>query len=178
MPTSKAALIESYFDEEMIPKGTLLIRPGQISRRSYFLGQGIIRSFVIDLEGNEVTTRIYSSPDFLNDYLSFFKKEASKESFEALTACQVQTIDFPSVQECFHEIPEFREWGRMMLTLNYATLHNNMIAYHTETAEERYVKLVHQSPEIIQNVPLKIVASYLGITDSSLSRIRKKLAAE
>ena len=176
MSNGTADQIEGYFKHEVISRNSSIISPGQTSRKSYFLKEGIIRSYIIDIKGNEVTTRIYCAPDFLNDFQSFFKKEPSKEYLETITDCEVQTLDFQSAQECFHGIPEFREWGRMMLTMNYSVLHSNMIDFHTETAEERYLKLMTDYPEIIQKVPLKIVASYLGITDSSLSRIRKKLS--
>ena len=63
----------------------------------------------------------------------------------------------------------------MMLTLNYAALQSQMISLHTRTAEQRYQDLLENRPDVIQHVPLKIIASYLGMTDSSLSRIRKSL---
>ena len=176
MPISKVQEIQAFFESGHLEKGELLLSPGQISRKSYFLEEGIIRAYIIDVGGNEVTTRIYTSPVLLNDYLSFFKKEPSREYFQAVTVCHVQTIDFESLQTCFHTIPEFREAGRMMLTLNYATLQDQMISFHTMTAEERYQKLLADRPEVIQKVPLKIIASYLGMKDSSLSRIRKTLS--
>ncbi|MEN0051979.1 MAG: Crp/Fnr family transcriptional regulator [Bacteroidota bacterium] len=173
MPNEKANLITEHLKDATFSKQEIFLREGQISRYSYFLETGFIRCFTVDLEGNEVTTRIFSAPDFINDYLSFFKRQASKENYEAITDCVVKTLDFDSAQYCFHNIPEFREWGRMMLTMNYVTLHSHMLAMHKETAEERYANLLAQSPSVIQNVPLKIIASYLGITDTSLSRIRR-----
>ena len=173
MSNQKADLIAQHLKDATFSKQEIFLQEGQISRYSYFLEKGFIRCFTIDLEGNEVTTRIFSAPDFINDYLSFFKRQASKENYEAITDCVVKTLDFESAQYCFHNIPEFREWGRMMLTMNYVTLHNHMLAMHKETAEERYANLLAQNPSIVQHVPLKIIASYLGITDTSLSRIRR-----
>lgn len=175
MPLSKANEIADHFNQEKLTKGAQFLTPGQISRKTYFLAEGFTRSYIIDIEGVEVTTRLYGPPILFNDFLSFFRKEPSKEYYQAITDCNVWTIDFENLQKCFHTIPEFREAGRMMLTLNYATLHNHTLSFHTQTAEERYLNLVSFRPEIIQNVPLKIIASYLGITDTSLSRIRKNL---
>ena len=78
------------------------------------------------------------------------------------------------MQANFHGIPEFREFGRMMLITNYANLKERMLGMIKDTTETRYLKLMQTHPDIFQNVPLKIIASYLGITDSSLSRIREE----
>jgi len=175
MPDEKADLIATHFKKENYTKGTLLIEDGKTSKKSYFLETGIIRCYIIDIEGDEVTTRFYSAPDFLNDYLSFFEQKPSEENYELITDCVLYSIDFENVQHCFHTIPEFREWGRMLLTLNYVYVNRRMISMHKETAQERYLNLLNSHPEIIQAVPLNIIASFLGITKYSLSRIRKEI---
>lgn len=175
MSDEKTDLIAKYFKTETLHKGTLIIQEGKTSKKSYFLESGIIRCYIIDLNGDEVTTRFFSAPDFLNDYLSFFEQKPSEENYELITDCVVYSINYDNVQHCFHNIPEFREWGRMLLTLNYNYIKNRMISFHKETAPKRYLNLKKSNPEIIEQVPLHIIASYLGITKHSLSRIRKKL---
>jgi CRP-like cAMP-binding protein len=178
MSEGKANEISSFFKSETISKGDLLVREGKTSNRSFFLEEGIVRCYILDRNGDEVTTRLFSAPDFLNDYRSFFKREASQENYEALTSLKIQSISWENVQHCFHSIPEFREWGRMMLTMNYVILQEHMLAIHKESAQERYEKLLSTRPEIIQHVPLNIIASYLGITKFSLSRIRKEITSK
>lgn len=175
MADDKADLIASFFKKEIINKNVLIIKEGKTSKKSYFLEEGIIRCYIIDLKGNEVTTRFYSAPDFLNDHLSFFSQKPSEENYETLTTCSVSSINRENVQHCFHNIFEFREWGRMMLTLNYVKMHKRMVSFHKYTAQERYTNLLTKHPEIIKNVPLKIIASYIGVTKFSLSRIRKNI---
>ena len=175
MSDEKADLISTYFIQKSFTKETLLIQEGKTSKNSYFLESGIIRCYIIDLNGNEVTTRFFSAPDFLNDYLSFFEQKPSEENYELLTDCVLYSISYDNVQHCFHTIPEFREWGRMLLTLNYTFVNKKMIALYKETAQERYLNLQKSNPEIIEKVPLHIIASYLGITKFSLSRIRKEI---
>ena len=75
----------------------------------------------------------------------------------------------------FHSLPEFRDFGRAILVKGFATLKLRMLSMITETAEERYAALLQSNPEIFQQAPLKYIASYLGITDTSLSRIRKEM---
>lgn len=175
MSDDKADLIATFFKEETLTKGTLIINEGKTSKKSFFLESGIVRCYIIDLEGNEITTRFFSAPDFLNDFLSFFEQQPSEENYELLTDAKLHSISFTDVQYCFHNIPEFREWGRMMLTLNHVFLKKRMIALHKETAQERYSNLIKTHPEIVQQVPLHMIASYLGVTKYSLSRIRKEI---
>lgn len=174
MSDEKADLIATYFQMETFTKGTLLIEDGKTSKKSYFLESGIIRCYIIDLKGDEITTRFFSAPDFLNDYLSFFDQKPSEENYELITDCVLYSIKYDNMQHCFHTIPEFREWGRMLLTLNYVYVNKRMIALHKESAQERYLNLQNSHPEIIQQVPLNMIASFLGITKYSLSRIRKE----
>ncbi len=175
IPPTKAEQIAAYFQQEAFENGHLLVQEGKTSRKSYFLQSGIIRCFLVDREGEEITTRFFAAPDFLNDFQSFFKQKPSEENYQTLTPCEVWSIDLEQVQYCFHNIPEFREWGRMMLTMNYVTLHQQMIAFHKYDAKERYLMLLDTKPELINQVPLKYIASYLGITKYSLSRIRKEI---
>ncbi len=175
MPDEKADLIATFFKKEEHLKNTLLIQEGKTSKKSYYLESGIIRCYIIDFNGNEVTTRFYSAPDFFNDYLSFFERSPSEENYALITDCELYSINYDNMQHCFHNIPEFREWGRMLLTLNYAHINKRMIAMHKESAQKRYLDLLETTPEIIEHVPLNMIASYLGITKYSLSRIRKDL---
>ncbi len=173
--SEKAQAVTENFEFVAIEKNTFLLKENQVSRNTYFLESGFVRSYILDNDGNEVTTNIFSAPTFVNDFLSFFKQQPAKENFQALTDCQLWKMDFAAVQKNFHSIPEFREFGRMMLITNYSKLNDRMLGMIKDTAEARYLNLLAQHADIIQNVPLKIIASYLGITDTSLSRIRKDL---
>jgi CRP-like cAMP-binding protein len=168
--------VTTSFDFFTIDKNSFLLQENKISKETYFLESGFIRSYVMDQEGQEVTTNIYSAPCFVNDFLSFFKQQPTKENFQTLTPCKLWRMNFEDVQTNFHNIPEFREFGRMMLVTNYSILNDRMIGMIKDTAEKRYLSLLQQHVDIYQHVPLKIIASYLGITDSSLSRIRKELS--
>ncbi len=175
MSPEKTALVVEGFDYFELAKQDLLLKEGKVSHATYFLEEGIIRSYTFDNEGAEVTTNIFTAPCFVNDFLSFFKQQPTQENFQAITSCKLWTMDFAKVQYYFHSYPEFREFGRMMLVSNYASLHNRMLGMIKDTAETRYVKLMLEHPQVFQHVPLRIIASFLGITDTSLSRIRREL---
>jgi len=176
MSPSKATQIAEKYNLEEFSEGDFILKEGKISTGAYYLESGYLRSFAIDTDGIEVTTRIYGPSTFFNDYLSYFKKEPTRESYEALTNCKVWSISFDDMNFLFHNMPEFREFGRMLLTMNYVKVHSRMLGMIQETAEQRYIHLLEERPDIFQHVPLKIIASYLGVTDSSLSRIRREVA--
>ncbi len=178
MPLSKIDLVIQDFKYIELANNHFLLKENNISKHTYFLESGFIRSYINDSEGNEVTTNIYSAPCFVNDFLSFFKQQATKENFQTMSPCAMWQISFDQLQVCFHSIPEFREFGRMMLVTNYAKLNDRMISMIKDTAETRYLLLMANHPSIFQQIPLKIIASYLGITDTSLSRIRNKISTK
>jgi CRP-like cAMP-binding protein len=171
----KAEILAEKFQYKEIAKNDFLLKEGKIPNETYFLLDGYIRSYTLDTEGAEVTTMLYGNSSFATDFVSFFKRQATKENLQALTDCRLWYLTYEEVQVNFHTIPEFREWGRSLLLSNYSVLKDRMLAMIQLTAEQRYLNLIASQPEIFQNVPLKMIASYLGITDTSLSRIRKDI---
>lgn len=163
----------NYFE---LDKNTILLEENTISTKTYFLEKGYMRSYIINEDGEEVTTNIYSAPCFVNDFLSFFKQQPTKEIYQTLTECSFWETGLENVQNNFHNIPDFREFSRLLFVINYYKLNDRVIEMASQKAETRYLNLLKQQPHIFQHVPLKIIASYLGITDSSLSRIRKEIS--
>ena len=161
------------FQYQEVEKGEYLLKENKICNETRLLETGFVRSFTLNTEGVEVTTAIYNAPCMVNSLQSFFKRQPCRENLQTLTDCKIWSMTYDDVQTQFHSIPEFREWGRMMLINGNALLQDRMFGMIQLTAEQRYAQLMQTNPEIFQNVPLKMIASYLGITDSSLSRIRK-----
>jgi CRP-like cAMP-binding protein len=164
------------FEVYQEPKNHLLIKESKVTKYTHFLESGFVRSYTLNTEGEEITTNIFSAPCFVNEFISFFKQQPAVENYQTLTSCVILKMNYETVQKYFHNYPEFREFGRMMLVTNYSNLHERMLSMIKDTAERRYLTLIKQHPDVFQNVPLKIIASYLGVTDTSLSRIRNKIA--
>ena len=174
----KAEAIAAQFTPRTIAKNEFYLRERQVSNEYFFLDRGFLRAFAHDVDGNEVTTDFYTSGQVVFEVFSFFDRTPSKENIQALTECSGWYITYEQLNHLFHSLPEFREFGRSLLVKGYAALKLRMLAMITETAEARYAHLLHNKPEILQAAPLKYIASYLGITDTSLSRIRKELAVK
>jgi CRP-like cAMP-binding protein len=168
--------IVQLFEEKEIEKNELLLREGQVSNDYYFLEEGFMRAFVYDLDGKDVTTSFYPPGTVVVEVSSFFNRVPSRESLQALADCKGWFITYEQLNHLFHAYPEFREFGRSILVRILTALKNRTLSMITETAEQRYEHLLKTNPDIFQNVPLKHIASFLGITDTSLSRIRKEYA--
>lgn len=168
-------LILSQFKSINIAKDEYLIKEGSIANYYYFLESGYARSYAVDVEGNDVTTNFYTSGDIVIDWQSYFIKSPAKENIHALSACVVHKIYFENFMKLF-SIEAFREVGRTRLVKNYFELKDHTLSLITTQAKDRYLQLLKTKPEIVQNVALKQIASYLGITDTSFSRIRKELS--
>jgi CRP-like cAMP-binding protein len=169
-----AERIAGQFNPIEIPAGHYLLQEGKISNEYVFLESGFMRAYAHDTENNEVTTNFYSSNQLVFEVSSFFNRTRSKENIQALENSKGWYISYEQLNQLFHALPEFREFGRAVLVKGFASLKTRVLSMITETAEERYDALLKSNPEIFQHAPLKHIASYLGITDTSLSRIRKE----
>lgn len=175
IPRQKVEEIASHFSEIQINKNDFFVKHGRVCTNYLFLEKGFIRSYTFDFEGNEVTTEFYSGNQIVFEVGSFFQKTVSKENFQALEDSNGWHINFDQLQTLFHSVPEFREFGRMILVNGFISFKQRALSLINESAEERYATLIKARPEIFQRAPLKYIASYLGITDTSLSRIRREL---
>ncbi|AYY86435.1 Crp/Fnr family transcriptional regulator [Chryseobacterium indologenes] len=153
----------------------ILLNQNVISTRTYFLEKGYVRSYILNEDNEEITTNIYSAPCFVNDFLSFFRQQPTKEIYQTVTDSVFWETGLENVQDNFHNVPEFREFSRLLFVLNYYNIHDRLIEMASQKALTRYSNLMKKDPDIFQHVPLKIIASYLGIKDSSLSRIRREI---
>jgi CRP-like cAMP-binding protein len=138
--------------------------------------EGLMRAYTFDLKGNEVTTNFFARNRRVYDQASFFLQTASEENIHAITDCIGYSITYEKMNSLFHSIPEFREYGRGMLVKELISYKKRTLAMINKSAEQRYEDLIKYDKEIFQFVQLKHIASYLGITNSSLSRIRREFS--
>jgi len=166
------------YKQVTINKNDYLLKEGQVEKKYWFLESGFIRSYVIDTEGKDITFNLYGSGDVIIDYPSIFFFAPTRENIQALTDCVCWEITFEDFQEMFNNIVNFREQQRGLLVGSYFALKEHSIALIADQAKERYLRLMKEKPHIVQNISLKHIATFLGITDTSLSRIRKEISSE
>lgn len=160
-----------------ISKGTMLLQEGQRANSYYCIGSGLIRSFATNPSGKDITTGFTSRGQIAIEVASLFLGIPTEENFQTLSDCQVWKIPLVTFHELFNQIPAFASWGREWMSQALLTHKLRALRMITEPAKDRYLRLHQEQPELLQQVPLKYIASYLGITDTSLSRIRKGIAA-
>lgn len=176
MSAAQAADIAAGFTARQLARHEVLLRAGTISDEYFFLDVGIVRAFALDADGNEVTTGLYAAGQVALEVSSFFNRTPSPETLQALTDCRGWCISYQQLNALFHARPEFREFGRSLLVRELMRLKTRLLGLAVDSAAVRYGALLQAHPELLQQVPLKYVASYLGVTDSSLSRIRAAAA--
>lgn len=160
-----------------VTKGELLLRQGKIAQEYYLIESGLFRSYIFDFQGEEVTVNFFTEREILIEVSSLFQRIPSQEYLQALTAGTLWKIDFEIFQELYHKIPKFNEWGRAWMANQLFTCQQRSVEMRSLSAKQRYLKLVKENPLVVKHAPLKYIASFLGITDSSLSRIRKEISA-
>jgi len=156
-------------------KNLNIFQAGEIQTSYFCVESGLFRSYVIDYNGNQITTGFWQAGEIIIDEASLFLGIQSKENFQALTNCSYWEIHLEDFQELFYSIEHFADWGKNWMSQRLFEHKIRSIDMITISAKERYLKLLETKPEVIKNAPLKYIASYLGITDSSLSRIRADL---
>lgn len=154
-------------------RGELFLKAGRIANDHLFLEKGFMRSFVFDTEGNEITLNFFPASSFVFDVASLFMRVPTEENIEATEPSSGYALSFEKLNQLFHQMPPFREFGRSILVKGFASFKLRTLAMINKTAEQRYAMLMQTNPTVFEHAPLKHIASYLGITDTSLSRIRK-----
>jgi CRP-like cAMP-binding protein len=168
-------MIVEHFEERTFAKNDFLLKGGKNSGY-FYLADGFMRAFTYDTEGSEVTTYFYPKDRVVFEIASFFLHIPSTEYIQAITNCNGYLASFESVNFLFHSVPEFREFARMMLVKEFVAYKQRTLAMINKSAEERYSELLTNNKEIFQHAQLKHIASYLGVTDTSLSRIRNEFS--
>ncbi|MES2478717.1 MAG: Crp/Fnr family transcriptional regulator [Bacteroidota bacterium] len=157
-------------------KGTVLLKEGAISNENYLVLKGCIRSYYI-IDGIEKTTTFYTEEHIVLP--SSYGKNTPSEHYLECTEDTTVTVGTPSMEaEMFKKHPElelvFRVLSEVYLSKSRVYFDNYMLS----TPEERYLNLLSSRPDLVQRVPQYQIASYLGLTPESLSRLRKRLLAK
>ena len=178
VPISRELLedVVGNFEPVSFARHDYFVTAGKVNEHHFFMTEGFMRAYTHNLDGEEVTTEFFNCNRPVFEPNSFITQTRSVENIQAITNCEGFLVSFEKSNELFHAIPEFREFGRRMLLNEFAAHKKRTLSLITQTAEERYAELIDTNREIFQYAQLKHIASYLGITDSSLSRIRKEFS--
>ena len=174
---SKPALesLGEVLNEVTLPKGSFLISEGKVCQHMYFLEKGCLRGFY-NLDGKEVTYWFAFEDTFVTSFYSFITRKPSVENIQLIEDSTLWSISYDNVQKLYDKHPDIERLGRIMNERYYVMLEERFVSNHFKEAKERYENLITNAPHILQRVPLGYVASYLGISQETLSRIRGKVS--
>ncbi|RQO29746.1 Crp/Fnr family transcriptional regulator [Taibaiella sp. KBW10] len=172
---SERNLCMQYFEPVLYPKNRVIEEEGKIPGYLYFIVSGFIRLFHFNDKGEELTTHINCPPGFITSYSNFATQKKSDENLECVTQCELLRITKSDLDTFIEQSAAFKDFSIRVFqqSLSYNETRAKELA--TLNAERRYLKLMEEHPEVLQNVPMQYIASFLGMNPKSLSRIRKQI---
>lgn len=163
------------FKSTTISKGCTITEYGKVPRYIYFLKEGLVRAYLLTGEGKEHNKTLFSPPALLGSLAALIQNSPSRLTFETLTACTLMYADYEEVAKLYDVHPDLNKFSRKMLEQFFIEKENREIELLTLQAKDRYLNLRKSIPNIDQLISQYQIASYIGITPTQLSRIRKEL---
>jgi CRP-like cAMP-binding protein len=169
-------LLKQYFIPKKIRKRQYVLNAGDVCQYITFVEKGLLRSFTVDDEGHEHVVQFAIEGWWISDVGSFLSVTDAIYNIEAIEDSEVLNLSKQSMDEMMNQFPVMERYFRLLMQNNIIALQRRVIAYMSLSAEKKYIKLMDVCPDIINRAPQQYVASYLGITPETLSRIRKQIS--
>lgn len=171
---------ESLLVEKLEPielkKGSFLLKNGEKVNHQYYVESGCLRTFFIDESGKEHTLQFAIHDWWISDYTAFFAEEKAILNIEILQDSVLYRVSKKDMDELFMKVDDLNAFFRKKMERAFASFQKRILANLSQSATERYLDFVENYPNIEQQVKNYHIASYLGITTETLSRIRKELS--
>jgi len=168
-------IILSYFKILKKKKNEILLQQGKVSQVSYFVKKGCVRLFFIDDKGKDVTRYIAFENQFATDLVSFITKEPAQETIQVIENSEILYIRHDDFRHLLKIIPKWKDFYTIYLEKAYVNNSKRLMSFTSLNASERYNQLFKINPDIVKRLPNKIVASYINISQETLSRIKSKI---
>jgi CRP-like cAMP-binding protein len=166
----------SILHYKKLEKGTVLLNYGEIAKSQYFVIDGCLRNYSIDEDGKEHVIAFATKDWWLSDLYSYITETPAEQAIDALVPTEVFEIMKWDMEKVFEQIPKFERFFRILFQNAMVSQMRRIRQGMSVPAEERYMEFIKQYPGIFQQIPLKHIASYLGISPEFLSKIRNKIA--
>ncbi len=174
----ESKLVARSFEKLHLSKHNLLLEPGQHVYDQYYVANGCMRTYYIDPTGKEHTVQFAISDWWISDYTAFFNSGTAVMHIECIQEATLYKISQTAMEELYKALPRLESYFRKKMERAFASFQKRIIANLSQSASERYLNFIKSYPNIEQNVKNYHIASYLGITTQSLSRIRKELVKD
>jgi CRP-like cAMP-binding protein len=171
-------LCKSFFTPKKLRKRQYILQEGDVCKYISFVEKGMLRSYTIDEKGNEHIVQFAFEGWWISDHFSFLTGEPAIYNIDALEDCELLLLSKQAEEQLLQKFPKFERYFRILLQNSVIATQRRLIGSLSQTAEERYTDLITSCPTIPQRVPQHMMASFLGITPETLSRIRKQMASK
>lgn len=160
---------------KLLKKGDFLVQEGKICDEIVLIKSGILRSFYINNEGEEFTNCITFENELMSAFASFISQQPSEENIQAVADTELLVLKKEDLIFLYKGSTAWQNVGRFLTELQYVDLEKRIVSFQKQTAKQRYETLLKNRSNYIKFIPLKYLASYLGVTPRHLSRIRKEI---
>jgi CRP-like cAMP-binding protein len=174
---SEKDICKSLFSPKKLRRRQYILQQDDICKNLIFVEKGILRSYSVDTKGNEHILQFAPEGWWISDIFSFLTGEAAVYNIEAIEDSELLLISNSSLDELYERVPKFERYFRLLSQANMVATHRRLTASLSDSADEKYIRLLYAYPNIVARVPQHMIASYLGITPETLSRVRKRIVS-
>lgn len=167
--------LQEHSFRKLISRGKFLLKPGEYCTHYYYIHKGLLRAFIRE-EKKEITTWLNPENEITTSIRSMVRRQPSTEYIQALEDSELYALHYDRMEEMYNLFPEMNILARKLLVAYYADSEERSYISRIPSAKKRYRHFISSRPELVNRIPLKYVASYLGITLETLSRLRGKKA--
>jgi CRP-like cAMP-binding protein len=174
----KKRFAKALFSPKKLRRRQYILQQDDICKNLIFVEKGILRSYSMDNKGNEHILQFAPEGWWISDVYSFLTGEAAVYNIEAIEDSELLLqISKSSLDELYERVPKFERYFRLLSQANMVATHRRLTATLSDSADEKYLRLLSAYPNIVARVPQHMIASYLGITPETLSRVRKRIVS-
>jgi len=164
-----------HFNPVRVRRNTILLRQGEVCKYVWFVAKGCVQVFVYDAEANEMTRDIVLENNWVSELISFGNRQPATENIRTVEPCELLAIDREGFQKMMETVPQFEVVYRQILETSYANSVYRINTFVSMNALDRVRWLMEYKPRFLNRLSNKLVASYLGISQETLSRLKSKL---
>ncbi len=159
-----------------IKKGKFLIQEGNICNEIVLIKSGILRSYYITDKGNEITNCITFENQLMSAFSSYITQKPTEENIQAVVDTDLWVLKRSDLEMLYKSSLEWQKVGRYLTEMQYVEMEQRLVSFQKHSAKQRYSSLIEHHSYYIKLIPLKYLASYLGITTRHLSRLRREIS--